>query len=325
MAIDSKGEILEILRLPEAEFRAGVMERARRIHREHNGGALTASAMLGCDNVCKNQCLYCGMRAGNREIQRYRIPPAEVLQLADNAREMSLTRLFLVAGEDPGYGFDNLLSLVRGAAERGLRVSLAAGEFSREEYRLLKEAGVEEYVLKFEMSDRETFNRLNPSTTFERRMACIEAIRDCGMLLGSGNIVGYPGQTLEQLADDILLMKKLEIHWAPIIPFMPAAGTPLADEGGRGSLDWNRREIAILRCMMPAIDITAQQPGENPAEGLAGAEGNLAALSAGANLLFVDLLPAALAKNFRVIDHRLIQGLDHIRDMAARMDMPLVL
>lgn len=77
--------------------------------------------------------------------------------------------------------------------------------------------------------------------------------------------------------------------------------------------------------MMPAIDITAQQPGENPAEGLAGAEGNLAALSAGANLLFVDLLPAALAKNFRVIDHRLIQGLDHIRDMAARMDMPLVL
>lgn len=90
------------------------MERARRIHREHNGGALTASAMLGYDNVCKNQCLYCGMRAGNREIQRYRIPPAEVLQLADNAREMSLTRLFLVAGEDPGYGFDNLLSLVRG-------------------------------------------------------------------------------------------------------------------------------------------------------------------------------------------------------------------
>ena len=86
MAIDSKGEILEILRLPEAEVRAGVIARARRIHREHNGGALTASAMLGYDNVCKNQCLYCGMRAGNREIQRYRIPPAEVLQLADNAR-----------------------------------------------------------------------------------------------------------------------------------------------------------------------------------------------------------------------------------------------
>lgn len=149
--------------------------------------------MLGYDNVCKNQCLYCGMRAGNREIQRYRIPPAEVLQLADNAREMSLTRLFLVAGEDPGYGFDNLLSLVRGAAERGLRVSLAAGEFSREEYRLLKEAGVEEYVLKFEMSDRETFNRLNPSTTFERRMACIEAIRDCGMLLGIGEYRRLPG------------------------------------------------------------------------------------------------------------------------------------
>lgn len=325
MAIDSKAEILDLLRMPEAEFRAGVMEQARRIHREHNGGGLTASAMLGYDNICKNQCLYCGMRAGNREIQRYRMPPDEVLQLADSARRLSLTRLFLIAGEDPGYGFDNLLALVRGAAERGLRVSLAAGEFSKEEYRLLKEAGVREYVLKFEMSDREAFNRLNPSTNFERRMACIEAIQDCGLLLGSGNIVGYPGQTLEQLADDILLMKKLEIHWAPVIPYMPAAGTPLAAEGGRGSLDWNRREIAILRCMMPGIDITAQQPGENPAEGLSGAEGNLAALSAGANLLFVDLLPAALAQNFRVIDHRLIQGLDHIRAMAARMDMPLVL
>ena len=256
------------------------------------------------------------MRAGNSALPRYRLDPQEVCSMMDTAREMGLSRLFLVSGEDPKYGFENILRLVEGAKERGFRVSLAVGELPDDHYRALRDAGADEFVLKFEMSQREVFNRLNPSTDFDRRMACIRAIQSSGMALASGNIVGYPGQTLEMLADDILLMRELGISWAPIIPYMPAAGTPLAAEGGPGSIEWNLREISLLRLMMPHIDITAQQPGENRGEGLAGVSGNLAALEAGANLLFVDLLPSALAKNFRVVDERMIKGLAHIRHVA---------
>lgn len=323
--ITTKKEILDILEMPEDIWRETVMAQARETQKQAGGNKLTASAMLGYDNICKNQCLYCGMRAGNSGVRRYRMSVEDILQTAQAAETLGLTRLFLVSGEDPKFPFEDILRAVRGAKEKGLWVSLGAGEFSREQYVSLREAGLDEYVMKFEMADREVFNRLNPSTDFDRRMKCIEWIRESGMALASGNIVGYPGQTLEQVADDILLMKELEISWAPVIPYMPAAGTPLAAEGGRGSLLWNLKEISVLRLMMPHIHITAQQPGEDPKEGLTSPSGNQAALLAGADMLFADMLPAAMAKDFRVIDNRMLtQGPEHIRRMAAQAGMDMV-
>ena len=152
----------------------------------------------------------------------------------------------------------------------------------------------------------------------------MEWIKQSGMLLASGNIVDYPGQTLDELAEDILLMKELEISWAPVIPYLSAANTPLAAEGGRGSQEKTLREIAILRLMMPEVNITAQQPGENPENGLADTEGNLKALNAGANMLFADMLPDALAKSFSVVDNRTTLGLDHIKKMADLAGMQLL-
>ncbi|MEG1774276.1 MAG: radical SAM protein, partial [Oscillospiraceae bacterium] len=245
--------------------------------------------------------------AGNVSVKRFRLTPEEVLASARAASELGFRRIFLISGEDPKYGFDRLLSIVSGAHALGLWVSLACGEFSPEQYQELHAAGANEYVLKFEMSDREVFNRLNPSTDFDRRMKSIEEVLKSGMRLASGNIVDYPGQTLSQLADDLLLMQRLGISWAPVIPFLPAQHTPLGT-GARGNL---------------LVNITAQQPGEDLSQGLAGAQGNLAALAAGANMLFADLLPDALTKNFSVVDNRVTLGLDHIREMARRSGMSL--
>jgi len=319
-----KREILEALALPEEDFWQSLAPKAKALHRERNGDTLTATAMLGFSNICKNQCLYCGMRAGNK-IPRYRMEVDAVISLFEAAARQGLRRAFLVSGEDPGYGFDRLLRLVSGLKEKGMAwVSLACGEFEKSQYAELHAAGVDEYVLKFEMGQEEVFNRLNPSTTFRKRMAAIEAIRELNIPLASGDIVGYPGQTPDMLAEDLLLMRELGISWAPIIPYMPALNTPLAQEGGPGRLDWMHKTIALLRLMIPGVNITAQQPGKNPAEGLASREGNLAALNAGANFLYADLLPASRAEDFRVIDHRVTLGLDHIREMADAAGMKLV-
>lgn len=322
MKVETRAEILEILKMPQQEYLAAVAPEARRVHKQENGGRLTATAMLGYSNVCKNQCLYCGMRAANSAVPRYRIDPRDVLASLSAAHELGFRRVFLVSGEDPKYGFDKLLQIVAGAKALGMSwVSLACGEYERSQYEELRAAGADEYVVKFEMSDRETFDRLNPSTSYDRRMAAIRSVKEAGLLLASGNIVDYPGQTLEQLAEDILLMKKLEISWAPVIPYLPAQNTPLAAEGGPGSRELNLKEISLLRLMMPRVNITAQQPGENLADGLASDDGNLAALAAGANFLFADLLPTAQAQAFRVVDNRITLGLEHIRDMAQRSGM----
>lgn len=319
----TKTEILSLLSQPREEFEAAVLPQAKAVYRQAGNDELIATAMLGFSNICKNACLYCGMRAACK-IERYRIPPEDVIASAAAAKTMGLTRMFLISGEDLGYGFDKLLRIISEIKALGMHVSLACGEFSEAQYAEMKAAGADEYVLKFEMSHRETFNRLNPSTDFDRRMASIAAVRRSGMKLASGNIVDYPGQTLSQLADDILLMQQLEISWAPIIPYLPAAGTPLALEGGRGDLRLNLREIALLRLMMPSVNITAQQPGDDLRNGLADEQGNLMALNAGANMLFADLLPDAKVRNFSVIDNRAVLGMEHIRKMASLAQMKLV-
>lgn len=323
MAKLTRQEILEILAMPRAAYEAEVLPRAKEAYIRHGGNRLIATAMLGFDNVCKNQCLYCGMRAGNAAVKRYRIDPSGVLGAAEQAVELGFRRLFLVSGEDPKYGFDRLLEIVTGVKALGMHLSLACGELERAQYQALHDAGTDEYVMKFEMSDRDTFNRLNPSTDFDRRMQSIAWIRESGMKLASGNIVDYPGHTLAQIADDILLMRDLEISWAPVIPYMPAMNTPLAAEGGRGSLELNLKEISILRLALPDIHITAQQPGEDLKNGLADERGNLDALNAGANMLFADLLPAAQSQRFSVIDNRITLGLEHIRHMADIAGMEL--
>ena len=316
MTVNSRKEILEILRMPDGRFAEQIMPEAEKTAERMFSRTLRVTSMMGYTNICKNNCLYCGMRAGNPSLQRYRIPPDQVTAAFLKAADLGYGRAFLIAGEDPLYGFDNLLSIVSALKARGMYISLACGEYGKDRFEALADAGVDEYVLKFEMSDPDSFNRLNPSTDFSKRMKAIETVRELGMRLASGNIVDWPGQTDEELADDILLMKRLGISWAPIIPYLPAAGTPLAQEGGRGRLTVLYKEIALLRLMMPEVHITAQQPGTDLRKGLADPEGNLAAVKAGADLLFFDLLPDAQARNFRVIDDRNISGPEHVFRLA---------
>ena len=314
-ALNTKSELLEALTMPAEQFRRDIMEPAGEMVRSR--GKLLGTAMLGYSNICRSQCLYCGMRAGNSSIPRYRMAPDEALALTGVGRSQGFGRLFLISGEDRGYAFEDLLKLVSGAADQGYReISLACGEFQPEQYVQLREAGATEYVLKFEMSDRQDFDRLNPSTSLPQRMQAIEAVQRSGMKLASGNIVDYPGHSVEKMAEDILLMQKLGISWAPVVPYMPAANTPLALEGGRGSVELILREISILRLTIPEVKITAGQPGEDIKKGFGDEKGNLDAIAAGADLLFADLLPAKKAQAFNVVDNRNLPGLVHMREMA---------
>ena len=312
MKITEKSEILDILHMPYAEFERTVKKEAREVQRVENGDRLVVTSLLGYDNVCRNRCTYCGMRAGFRGLKRYRMDLSDIKKSEEEVRRLGINRIFLISGEDPKYDFGSVLSMVTYGKKLGLIISLAAGELEPDRYRELEAAGLDEYVLKFETSDKEMFAKIKPTANFENRMKCIGFIKKSRMQLASGNIIGLPHQTLEQVADDILLMKELEISWAPIIPYMPVPGTPLAQEGGRGSLETTLKEIAILRIMMPHVNITAQQPGKKIENGLADVDGNLDALSAGANVLFVEMLPSSLVNDFNVISHRMISGLENV-------------
>lgn len=312
MKITNRFEVLDILKMPYGEFESTVKKEACEIQRSENGDNVVVTALLGYDNICKNRCTYCGMRAGFKGLQRYRMNILDIEKSEEEVKKLGIDRIFLISGEDPNYDFGDIVSMVSYGKSLGLFVSIAAGEMPLDRYRELEDVGLDEYVLKFETSDREMFAEIKPTSNFENRMKCIEFIKNSNMKLASGNIIGLPHQTYEQVADDIMLMKDLEISWAPVIPYIPVPGTPLAVEGGRGSLETTLKEISMLRIMMPRVNITAQQPGKNIENGLADIDGNLDALNAGANVMFVEMLPSSLASSFNVISHRMVEGMDNV-------------
>ncbi len=313
--ITTKQEILEHLTMPENEFKATVMSEAKKVY-ARSGNRIIITAMLGYSNICRNQCAYCGMRAENKKIRRYRLSLTDIKNTIEAAAASGFERLFLISGEDPDYRLDNLLEIIVHGKKHGLFLSLAAGEMPYEYYDAFEDAGLDEYVLKFETTDRNLFGKIKPTGSFDGRMKCIEYIANSRMKLASGNITGLPGQSLDSIADDILIMKELNISWAPVVPYMPVPGTPLAQNNSRGSLEIILKEISILRLMLPEVNITAQQPGEEIKNGFGDIDGNLNALKAGANMLFTDLLPVALAGEFKVIDNRNVEGIERIVELA---------
>ena len=317
----TKRELVELLEMPWDRFQMEIEPKAKSVWMEQ-GNFLDAVAMLGFDNHCRNKCQYCGMSALCK-VERYSMRGTEIAGSVREAKKAGFKRIFLVSGENPAYDFDEILETVASIHEMGMHLSLALGELEKEQYRELKDAGCDQYVLKFEFSNPETFARLKPTSDYKKRLQGAEDIKECGMKLASGNIVDFPGHTLDMMADDILLMKKLDITWAPVIPYLPALNTPLAKEGKRGDITKNLKEISILRLMMPEIDLTAQQPGYDLKKGLADDEGNLLALSAGANMLFADMLPQERTQKFSVVDNRITLGLNHISHMADMTGMQL--
>jgi biotin synthase len=321
MKIETKEQILEILNMDYDQYKETVMKEAYDILVAHKKKQIKVTGMLAFNNRCKNQCTYCGMRANNTDLKRYTMPLKESIAIEKTFESVGINRIFFISGDDPNYFFNDLKIMVEEASKMGLYTMMGVGERSYEEFLELKEAGLDEYALKFETANPILFEKIKPRKTLEKRLASIDDLKKSGLRLGSGDIVDFPGQTLDNLAEDILLTKKLEIHWAPIIPYMPVPGTPLAKEGPRGSVEIMQKVISILRIMLPDVDLTAQQPGKDLSKGLGDYDANRDAIKAGANLLFVDMTPKEEQENFRVIEHRVLNEMKTVERIIESMGM----
>ncbi|MBO4365054.1 MAG: radical SAM protein, partial [Eggerthellaceae bacterium] len=191
MSITTKQEVLEVLEMDNDEFFATIAPQAKKVYQEQDGRIIVRS-MLGYSNRCKNRCLYCGMRAPNKEVKRYWTPVEDIIAYARKAHDHGFTRIFLVSGEDRKYSVDDICHYIHEIHEMGMHITVAAGWFPKSAYQEMKDAGLDQYMIKFEMAQPEMFNRLNPSTNFEERMGAIEAVKDVGLQLASGNIIDYP-------------------------------------------------------------------------------------------------------------------------------------
>ena len=239
-------EITDILHDPDSA--SWLFKKADETRREHCGDDIHVRGIIEFSNICKRNCFYCGLRAKNGKVRRYRLTEEEIVAAAVAAAAMDIRTVVLQSGEDDHFNTDRLSSVVRAVKKAGLAVTLSAGEKTKEEYAALKAAGADRYLLRFETSDRALFAMLKPDSSYENRFNCLKWLKETGFQVGSGIMTELPGQSYETIAADLLLFKELDLDMIGVGPFIPHPDTPLG-ASPRGSIDLTLKVVALARLL----------------------------------------------------------------------------
>ncbi len=288
----TRAEILDLLAVADP---SALYARADQIRRENVGDAVHLRGLIEFSNICGRDCLYCGLRRSNRKVDRYCMGIDEICAAACNAASLGYKSVVLQSGENERYPTENICSLVRRIKQDlKLAVTLSIGEKTREEYAALRAAGADRYLLRFETSSEMLFGGLKPDSSYEQRMRCLAWLRELGFQVGSGIMVGLPGQTIEMIADDILLMEKLDLDMIGIGPFIPNPQTPLEGAVG-GTLDLTLRTLAVIRIVTKNAHLPA-----TTAMGSIDPIGRQKALQCGANVLMPNVTPTQYRSSYQL-------------------------
>lgn len=277
----SKEELIALL--SNDDYDKYILEAADRTRKRYVGDEVHLRGLIEFSNICKRNCLYCGLRYGNKNIKRYRLQPEEIIELARKGKEYGYKTVVLQSGEDDFYTVDKVKQIVNGIKELGLAVTLSIGEKSLEEYKEYKEVGADRYLLRIETTDRELYEKLDPDMSHENRKRCLKDLALLDYEVGSGIMVGLPGQTIESLADDILFFKEIVADMIGIGPFIPNEDTPLSAEKG-GRFELSLKVMALTRLLLPDINIPATTAMETLNK-----QGRIIALQSGANVVMPNI------------------------------------
>ena len=262
-------------------------ERARGVAEERFGKKVYLRALIEWSNVCRNDCLYCGIRKSNGAHRRYSLTQDEILQCCEKAWAQGIRTFVLQGGENPpaARGLTGTVTAIREAWPEAA-ITLSLGELPDETFRRLKEAGADRYLLRHETASPVHYAKLHPAgMRLETRLQCIRTLKELGFQTGMGMMVGSPFQTTEELIRDLRLIERIRPEMAGIGPFIPAKGTPFANHPA-GSADKTLRLYSILRLMFPSLLIPATTALSTLLEG-----GRRAGILAGANVIMPNFTP----------------------------------
>ena len=248
-------------------------------------------ALIECSNVCVRDCFYCGIRRSSRDVPRYRMNIEEIGECVGKARSLGFNALALQAGEIESEENTRFYEAVLGLCG-GMEVTLSLGEQTESVYRRWKAAGAMRYLLRIETSNRRLFAELHPAdASYDRRVECIRSLKRAGYVTGTGVMMALPGQTAEDLADDMAFFGENGVDMVGMGPWIPHRSTPLGDAywpGPERSLALALRMVALTRLYLHDINIVAA----SALVALGGGEAIERALDAGANVVMPNFTPA---------------------------------
>ena len=311
--------------LTEAEYARLIRERtpesarrlrklADRARRQVYGTDIYIRGLIEISSICKNDCLYCGLRRSNSECQRYRLRPREILDCCEEGYDLGFRTFVLQGGED-GFYSDSLLEKLIGEIKfkfPDCAVTLSLGERRWESYKRLFEAGADRYLLRHETADPAHYATLHPADmSYDNRMRCLADLKDIGYQVGCGFMVGSPGQTPEHLAKDLKFIETFRPEMVGIGPFIPQSQTPFAGETP-GTAELTVYLLSIIRLILPNVLLPA-----TTALGTIDPGGREAGILAGANVIMPNLSPQGVRKKYALYDNKLSDGDESAQAIAA--------
>ncbi|WP_291637648.1 [FeFe] hydrogenase H-cluster radical SAM maturase HydE [Clostridium sp.] len=296
----SKEEIISILSSNVVDQE--LFDAADEIRKFFLGDDVHLRGLIEFTNICKRNCLYCGLRRDNKNLARYRLTEDQILDFATKAKSFGYKTIVLQGGEDNYYTTDIIVRIIKGIKNLDLALTLSIGEKTYDEYKAFRDAGADRYLLRIETTDKKLYEELNPGMNYENRLICLQILKELGYEVGTGVMVGLPNQTIESYADDILFFKEINTDMLGIGPFIPNEDTPLAKAKGK-ELTMALKVMAITRLLLPDINIPATTAMESLNK-----NGRLMALQSGANVVMPNVTEGEYRKLYALYPGKICTG-----------------
>ena len=295
----SRDEVLFLLKLDDKNDVARLLKVGDAVRKANCGDAVQIRALVEFSNICARHCNYCGLRAPNIHVERYRMPVDEIITLAGELDNKGLRTMVLQSGEDSYYTGQVIADIVRGIKDHtSMAVTLCIGERSDDDYRLWKEAGADRYLLRHETANRELYKHLHPDSDYDNRMRCLRVLRDLGYQVGAGGMVNSPGQTIEHMADDIEFYRDFQPDMIGIGPYICSEDTPFAGQPN-GTVEMTLKMVSLARIVTRNALLPA-----TTAIGSIEEYGREMALEAGADVVMPNYTPLKYRVHYEIYPNK---------------------
>ncbi|MFH1195914.1 MAG: [FeFe] hydrogenase H-cluster radical SAM maturase HydE [bacterium] len=295
----NRDEIIFLLNLSDTSDKIKLFNSADAVRKVYCGDEIHLRGVIEFSNYCNENCLYCGLREDNFTIKRYRMSAEEIISTAQQISNLGIRTLVLQSGEDSYYNTDFIAHVIYSIKQSAdVSITLSVGERGFDEYRTWKIAGADRYLLKHETANAEWYSIYHLKEKLNIRLEHLKFLKSIGYQIGSGNMIGLPMQTIEDIADDILLLKQLDVDMAAIGPFIPSPFTPYQKKPS-GSVDMTLKALAIGRIVLKNVHIPATTAIDS-----IDIEGREKSLKAGANVIMPNFTPHPYREYYKIYPNK---------------------
>lgn len=304
-----------------------LQKNAREVAKKVYGNKVFVRGLIEFTNHCKNNCYYCGIRAENKCVSRYRLTKNDILDCCKQGYELGFRTFVLQGGEDLYFTDEKMVDIILSIRDLypDCAITLSVGEKSYETYKKYYDAGANRFLLRHETADEEHYIKLHPENlTLENRMNCLKNLKSIGFQTGCGFMVGSPYQTTKTIVKDLLFIKEFQPEMVGIGPFLPHKDTPFSDFKG-GSVRLTLMLLSIIRLLVPEVLLPA-----TTALNTADENGRQNGILAGANVIMPNLSPKSVREKYMLYDNKTVSGdesaneIEHLKESVKNIGYEIV-